>query len=335
VALGDRPVRALAAAAIGLGLTALAGGTAVRVAGRRVRRSNDPDMDRYLGEPDGVTHHDLLTTDGALLHVAEAGSGTPVVLLHGVGLQWWVWAAQFRLLEGRHRVVAWDMRGHGRSTVGADGVTLDAVADDLVVVLRELDLHDAVLVGHSMGGMALARFCATHHSVLAERVRGLLFLATSAAMIDAESLVGALVGLANIASRLTGDGARLRYGWKDTDLSALLVRGAFGRRASGAAVDDVRRMMSELAPEVAAAAGRSIAAHDVRAELSHVDVPTTVVVGSADRLTSVAHARVIAAEIRGAQLVVLDGVGHQVMQEAPEQLDAVIEDLAAGAAGTP
>jgi pimeloyl-ACP methyl ester carboxylesterase len=330
VALGDRPVRALAAGAIGLGLTVLAGGTAVRMAGRRVRRAHDDTIEQYLGVPDDVTHHHLRTTDGAELHVVETGRGTPIVLLHGVGLQWWVWSAQFRLLHGRHRVIAWDMRGHGASTVGADGVTLDAVADDLVVVLRELDLHDAVVVGHSMGGMALAQFCATHHEVLVERIRGLLFLATSAAMIDAESLVGALIGLANIVSRLTGDGARLRYGWRDTNLSAVLVRGAFGRRVSGAAVEDVRRMMSELAPEVAAAAGRTIAAHDVRDALSHVDVPTTVVVGSADRLTSVAHAKVIAAEVRGAQLHVLDGVGHQVMQEAPDELDALIEELAVG-----
>jgi pimeloyl-ACP methyl ester carboxylesterase len=321
-------VRALAAGAIGLGLTVLAGGTALRIAGTRVRRAHDDTIEQYRGVPDGVTHHHLGTGDGADLHVVEAGAGTPVVLLHGVGLQWWVWSAQFRLLQGRHRVIAWDMRGHGDSTVGEQGVTLEAVADDLVVVLDALDLHGAVIVGHSMGGMALAQFCATHHDVLAERVRGLMFLATSAAMIDAESLVGALVGLANILSRLTGDGARLRYGWRDSNLSAVLVRGAFGRRVSGAAVEDVRRMMSELAPEVAAAAGRTIAAHDVREALSHVDVPTKVVVGSADRLTSVAHAKVIAAEIPGAQLHVLDGVGHQVMQEAPGELDQLIEQLA-------
>lgn len=329
MALGDRPVRALAAGAIGLGLAALAGGTAVRVAGRRVRRSQDDTIERYRDVPDEVTHHHLTTGDGAVLHVVEAGSGDPVVLLHGVGLQWWVWSAQFQLLRERHRVIAWDMRGHGGSTVGDQGVTLEAVADDLVVVLRELDLHHVVAVGHSMGGMALAQFCASHHDVLAERVRGLMFLATSAAMIDAESLVGALVGLANIVSRLTGDGARLRYGWRDTDLSAVLVRGAFGQRVSGAAVDDVRRMMSELEPGVAAAAGRTIAAHDVRDLLGHVDVPTKVVVGSTDRLTSVAHARVIAEEIPGAELHVLDDVGHQVMQESPHELVALIEQLAA------
>jgi pimeloyl-ACP methyl ester carboxylesterase len=316
---------------MGTGLALLAGGTAVRLAGRRVRQARNADMEQHLGVPAGVIHHDLRTADGALLHVAELGSGSPVVLLHGFGLQWWVWAAQFRLLAGRHRVVAWDMRGHGRSTVGHDGVTLEAIADDLVTLLEQLDLHDAVVVGHSMGGMALAEACAKRHDVVATRVRGLMFLATSAALVDGETMIGAVFGLLNRVADLTGDAARLRFGWRDTNLSALAVRVAFGQQVSGAAVDDVRRMLSELDHDVAAAAARTIADHDVRDLLSHVDLPTKVVVGSADRLTSVAHAKVLVRIIEGAQLHVLDGIGHQVMQEAPEQLDELIEALATSA----
>lgn len=333
MALGDRPARAVAATAIGLGLAGLAGTAAVRLAGRKVRRASDPEMDELLGVPGPVQHHHLRTADGAVLHVAEQGRGTPVVLLHGVGLQWWVWSAQFRTLGARHRVIAWDMRGHGNSTVGTDGITLEAIADDLAALMEQLDLHQAVVVGHSMGGMALARFCADHHDVLDRRVAGLMFLATSASTIDADTMIGAVVGLANILSRLTGDGARFRYGWRDTDLSAVLVRGAFGPRVSGRAVADVRHMMSELPGEVAAAAGRSIAGHDVRADLGHVDTPTSVVVGAADRLTSVRHAKVIAELVRGAELHVLPHVGHQVMQEAPGELDALIEALTPSAHG--
>jgi pimeloyl-ACP methyl ester carboxylesterase len=65
--------------------------------------------------------------------------------------------------------------------------------------------------------------------------------------------------------------------------------------------------------------------------MSHVDLPTKVVVGSADRLTSVAHAQVLVRIIEGAQLHVLDGIGHQVMQEAPDELDELIEALAGSA----
>jgi pimeloyl-ACP methyl ester carboxylesterase len=329
VSSADRPVRAVAASAIGAGLVALAGTAAVHLAGRRVRGHRDPAMEALRGVPGAVEHHHVLALDGASVHVAEQGDGRPVVLLHGVGLQWWAYSAQFRLLAGRARVLAWDMRGHGDSTVGDDGMTLEAIADDLAAVLEQMDLRDAVVVGHSMGGMALARFCAAHPDVLADRVSALVFLSTSAATIDADTTIGAVVGLSNMITRVSRDGSRFHYGWRDTNLSALLVRAAFGRRPSARAVDDVRRMMSELAPEVATAVGRSIATHDVRSELAHVEMPTAVVVGSADRLTSVRHARVIVEEIDGAELHVLDGVGHQVMQEAPVELVQVIEQLMA------
>ena len=327
MASADRPVRAVAASAIGAGLIALAGTAAVHLAGRRVRGHSDPAMDALRGVPGAVEHHHVSAPDGASIHVAEQGDGRPVVLLHGVGLQWWAYSAQFRLLAGRARVLGGDMGGHGDSSGGDEGMTLEAIADDLAAMLEQLDLRDAVVVGHSMGGMALARFCAAHPSVLAERVAAMVFLSTSAATIDADTTIGAVVGLSNMVTRVSRDGSRFHYGWRDTNLSALLVRAAFGRRPSGQAVDDVRRMMSELPPEVATAVGRSIATHDVRSELAHVQTPTAVVVGSADRLTSVRHAKVIAQEIDGAELHVLDGIGHQVMQEAPEDLVEVIEDL--------
>ena len=322
-----RPVRTLGAVVLGLGMAGLAGGAAVRVAGRRMRGRTDPELDTLLEVPEHVTHHHLRSNDGGTIHVVERGSGRPVLLLHGVTLQWWVWSALIRLLEDRYRVLAWDMRGHGGSIVGHDGVTLEAVADDLAVVLESLELTDALVVGHSMGGMALARFCADHHEVLRERVSGLLFLATSAASMALPALAGGAVGAANLVAGLATDGTRMRYGWKDTDLSAVLIRRVFGREVTGKAIDEVRRMLSEVDPRTAAEAGAAIATHDVRKALDHVDVPTLVVVGTDDHLTPVAHARIVADEVRGARLHVLDGIGHQVMQEDPAALAGLIDEL--------
>ena len=323
----NRPIRTLGAVVLGLGMAGLAGGAAVRVTGRRLRGRTDPELDSLLEVPDDVVHHHLRSNDGGSIHVVEHGSGRPVVLLHGVTLQWWVWSALFRLLEDRYRVLAWDMRGHGESIAGNDGVTLEAVADDLAVVLESLDLSDALLVGHSMGGMALARFCADHHDVLRERVGGLMFLATSAASMALPALAGGAVGAANLVAGLATDGSRMRYGWKDTDLSAVLIRRVFGRAVTGVAIDEVRRMLSEVDPRTAAEAGAAIATHDVRKALDHVDVPTLVVVGTDDHLTPVAHARIVADEVKGSRLHVLDGVGHQVMQEDPVALADLVGEL--------
>ena len=76
-----------------------------------------------------------------MLHAVVTGTGPPVVLLHGVTLQWWVWSAVIRLLRSDHRVIAWDMRGHGESKAGTRGVTLEACADDLAQILIELDAY--------------------------------------------------------------------------------------------------------------------------------------------------------------------------------------------------
>jgi pimeloyl-ACP methyl ester carboxylesterase len=331
--VADRsPARAIGAVVLGAGMAALAGVAAANLAGRRVRRSTDPRVDPLLPAPDDVRHHHLATRDGGSLHVVERGRGRPLLLLHGVTLQWWVWGAQFNTLSERYRVIAWDMRGHGESRAGTDGVTLEAVADDLATVIERLDLRDALVVGHSMGGMALAHFCTTHHLMLHRRCTGLMFLATSAAPVALPAIAGGGAGMMNLAQRFATAGMRaprLRYGWPDTAATALVLRAAFGRHASGTAVEEVRRMISELPPETAVEAGTAIARHDVRDDLGHVDVPSLVVVGDADLLTPVAHAKVVVECVPGAQLRILPGVGHQVMQEDPQALARLIDELAA------
>ena len=322
-----RPLRAVCAAAVGAGLLALGATVAVRRSGGSLRKSASGQHDHLTDL--SPTHHQLDTADGGSLHVVELGDGPPVMLLHGVTLQWWVWHQQFRDLSDRHRVVAWDMRGHGKSSAGTDGITLSAVGDDLALVLEELDLQGAVVIGHSMGGMALGRFCSDHHDVLSDRVHGLVFMATSVATMGLPALSSGLLGLLNLVSRATTGGmrAQLKYGWPETDLSFTLVRAAFGKVANPDDVSDVRQMISEFPPDSAAEAGDSIARHDVREDLSHVDVPAVVLVGDDDRLTPPAHARLVRDCVPGAELVVLPGVGHQVMQEAPRSVLDVLTKL--------
>jgi pimeloyl-ACP methyl ester carboxylesterase len=257
-----------------------------------------------------------------------------VVLMHGVTLQWWVWSATIRLLRERYRVIAWDMRGHGASVAGRHGVTLEDAASDLAEVLESLDLRDCIVVGHSMGGMVAGRFAAQYHDVLAERVSGLLFLATSAAPLSIKGLAGGLSASAGVVARMgkaSVRNPRLAYHWRDTDVSAAMVRLAFGHRPTARMVDDVRKMLAETSNQTLAESGAAIADHDVRDELAAVAVSTMVVVGDQDRLTPPGHARALAELVPGTELVVLPGIGHQVMQEAPAELVAAIDQLAARA----
>ena len=105
----------------------------------------------------------VTTADNTQLYFKDWGRGRPVVLLHGWPLSSDDWDAQmmFFVLRG-YRVVAHDRRGHGRSTQTSDGHDMDTYAADAAAVVSQLDLRDAVHVGHSTGGGEVARYVARH-----------------------------------------------------------------------------------------------------------------------------------------------------------------------------
>ncbi|MCB1026154.1 MAG: alpha/beta hydrolase [Microthrixaceae bacterium] len=321
--------RTVGAIAGALGLSAVAAVTGLRVAGHRIRERTRPDIDPLLRTPGGLSHHQIATSDGGSVHVVEAGRGRPVVLLHGVVLQWWVWNPLFHLLSDRFRVIAWDMRGHGGSTPGTDGISMEAIARDLAEVLDHLELRDAVVVGHSMGGMALGRYAVDHPTNCAEHSSGLMFLATAATELTPQLItpyLGASAGvLAGLADRAD---LPVEWLWRPGNLSASLVRIAFGKDPSAAAIEATRQMVAEVRPATSIEAGRAILDHDLTDRLGDYDGPAMVVVGTDDHLTPPRLAGRLAGLIGQAELVELPDVGHQVMQEAPQRLAELIEGFA-------
>lgn len=322
---------------VGAGL--IAGATAaaaygVQRAGRRIAATSDPSVDDLLEPPGDVTHHHLSTFDGGTLHVVEKGpkegdDGRPIVLMHGVTLQWDVWAGVFSELADDHRVIAWDMRGHGGSAPGDEGVTMSAIGTDVVTMLSDLDLTDAVVVGHSMGGMGLARFCADHIPTRDRRVAHAVFLSTSASPLNPIA-VGTAAQRAVVDLFARGTRIRRRESWQESDLNRVMLRVAYGRDATGRAVADLARMGAEMDPDFLADAGMAIGTHDVVDDLREVELPSTVITGSLDRLTPPRHARALAEALPSADLVLLPGIGHQVMQEDPRGLSEHLRTLAKG-----
>jgi non-heme chloroperoxidase len=106
---------------------------------------------------------------------APGGTGRPVVLIHGWPLSGESWAAQVPALrDAGFRVIAYDRRGFGRSEKPEHGYDYDTLADDLAGLVVDLDLHDAVLVGFSMGGGEVARYVSLHGQ---GRLSGVVFAA--------------------------------------------------------------------------------------------------------------------------------------------------------------
>lgn len=97
------------------------------------------------------------------LYLEDHGAGRPVVLIHGWPLSGRSWERQVpALVDAGHRVVVYDRRGFGKSSQPWEGYDYDTLAADLDVVMRDLDLRDATLVGFSMGGGEVARYIARH-----------------------------------------------------------------------------------------------------------------------------------------------------------------------------
>ena len=326
----------LGATVLGLGAAAAGAYRATHPGDARGLASPDPGRarrpvdDALLSLPADVRHHHLPTPDGGTVHAVERGEGRPLVLLHGITLRSDVWAPQFHQLADRFRVIAVDLRGHGESTAGTDGYGLPRLAADLATLLEALDLRDAIVVGHSMGGMTAMQFCGDFPVVLAERVAGLVFVATRAHQVLPPYLDG-------LARRLVAQGqGRIDLGRElpgRATSNTRVVRAAFGDRPSPRAVALVAEMGRSMDPAALIASVGGLIEHDARVAIRATRTPSLVVVGTRDLLTPVPAGRHLAHLLPDADLVVLPRAGHQLMQERPDELAELIDAFAAKLSG--
>lgn len=313
---------ALAAAGV------VAGYGVERVVLGRQRHRPDPEELESFRPPQDALHRNVPTDDGGEVHVVEMGEGRPLVLLHGITLSALSWHYQLLDLSDRYRVLALDHRGHGKSRAGSDPWSLERLARDLRQVLEELDLRDAVLVGHSMGGMTVLRFALDHPCVVSDRVAGLVLLSTAGAAIHRLAAWSALTktvtprvarGLA-LAERARGSL------FPSSDLSHLVFRLGVGRGTSPTLVE-LNRLMTVATPvSVWGELLADVIGFDVLDKLGSVTVPAVVFVGTADLLTPPSAARKVAAALPNARpLEVFPGAGHLLMLERREDVNRRIE----------
>src|SRR5437016_10438694 len=107
----------------------------------------------------------ITTKDGTQIYYKDWGTGQPIVFSHGWPLSADDWDGQMLFFSQRgYRVIAHDRRGHGRSSQTWDGNEMDTYSDDLAALTEELDLRNAIHVGHSTGGGEVARYIGRHGS---------------------------------------------------------------------------------------------------------------------------------------------------------------------------
>ncbi len=305
--------------------------------GKTVAKLNQASSaaDSRLDVPTEVQHVNMHTSDGGSIHYIDTkpdglASDPTIVLCHGISGQWWVWSAVIHSMRAYYRVIAWDMRGHGKSIAGTDGVSIAAAARDLAELLESLDLHQAIVVGHSMGGMELGRFLVDHTKCATARLKGGLFLATTANAMTGSIRSGGWARntkTLNKVSALSGE-KQVKWG-ADNRLGLTLMASAFGPGVTRRMVDDQVRLQNEFPVGSSRQGSVSIAEHNVEAALrKRADelggIRFAVVSGTHDRLTPPIHGRGIVNSLPHASWTELSGAGHNIMVEDP---DAVVEAI--------
>ena len=226
-----------------------------------------------------------------------------VVLVHAVGLDLTYWDQQISALTSNYDVVAYDLRGHGRSTTCAK-YDFSALAGDLSSVITKADNGPAHVVGLSVGGM-IAQTMALSRP---ELVRSLTLIDTVSTFSDE---VRAALRARAYTVRSAGMGAIVQ-----TTLERWFTADFAVRRPD--VMDRVTKTLISCEAGVHASMWDTIATLDVAPALHALRVPTLVLVGEDDPTTPPAAARVIAERIQQARLAIIPGVSHISPVEAPQ-----------------
>ncbi len=322
----------------------LAAGAALAIGGgwevvrRRDRAAvrHDPMRSAFKRELEGE-RLDVRSKDGTRLEVRAFGDpGAPVVvLIHGWTCAWQFWTLQIQGLQADHRVIAYDLRGHGESEGTRDGEwTMDAFAHDLDAVLEAaLEPGErAVVCGHSLGGMTVMAWADLFRDLVEERLHGAVLASTGAYDLIAESLLFRLPVRGRRLESLLGRvvlGAQTPLPHAHTPLSHRAVRYiALCPEASPAAVAFCEDIVLNVRRDVRGLAGATISRLDLRDAIHQITVPSLVVSGKEDRLTPPVHAERLAAELPDCRgLISLEHVGHMTPVEAPDAVDGAIRRL--------
>src|SRR6476661_3720276 len=263
----------------------------------------------------------VTTADGTEIFYKDWGSGQPIVFHHGWPLSSDDWDAQMMFfVQHGYRVVAHDRRGHGRSTQTSDGHDMDTYAADAAAVVEQLDLRDAVHVGHSTGGGEVARYVARHG---AGRVaKAVLIGAVPPLMLQTDANPGGLPievfdgfreGTASNRSQFFLDvasGPFYGFNRPGAEISEGVIRNWWRQGMMGGAKAHYEGI-------------KAFSETDFTEDLKKIEVPTLVMHGDDDQVVPVKDAAVKSARlIKGAKEIYYPGVPHGLTSTLQDKVNA-------------
>ena len=342
--------RVVAGAAL-LALGGFAAGYALerRLVSRRWRRAEEVDEPFFTLRTAGPV---VITPDGVRLHTEvelpepENDHGPTLVFVHGFAMGSDCWHFQRRHLRGRHRMIFYDQRSHGRSSRSAPELSrIPQLAVDLAQVLQEVaGAEPVILIGHSMGAMAIMEL-ARHHPEwfgATEAVDGVgpivgvgLVCTASDDLVDDHPIRG----LPNRAAariveptldaliRIPATVARTRT--TDSDLSHLITRQlSFPSKVPPSYVGFAQALLATMPLEVIAEFLPAFAGLDLSEALPVIRrVPMAVVGARQDLVTAVRHTELMMETLTEAEQLILEPCGHLAMIEHHREVNRLLERL--------
>jgi pimeloyl-ACP methyl ester carboxylesterase len=328
----------IGATATAVGIAAAGAGIGLARQRRRItRRASEENPELGSLHTDPVT---VVADDGTPLHVEveEADSDVTLVFCHGYALNLDCWHFQRQHYRGRVRSVFYDQRSHGRSARSPMGnATIDQLGKDLLAVLDNVTDGPVVLVGHSMGGMTIVALAEQFPELLGDKVIGAALISTTAGGLDPSRILFPVVPGWGVSGAVHRGVATLARGHRAVDGLRRLGRNvslvatdqlAFGDDVPASYVEFVDSMLGATPFEVVAEFFPGFSEMD---KFDHVGalakVPTTVICGTDDKLTSVGHSRKLAARIDGSELLECHGAGHMVILERSDEVNGELDRL--------
>jgi non-heme chloroperoxidase len=262
----------------------------------------------------------ITTKDGTQIHYKDWGTGQPVVFSHGWPLSADAFEDQmFHLAARGFRCIAHDRRGHGRSSQPWHGNDLDTYADDLAALVEQLDLKNAVHVGHSTGGGEVVRYIGRHGNKRVAKV--VLIGAIPPLMLQTAANPGGTPLAAFDAIRAGVLADRSQF-FKDLTLPF------YGYNRPGARASEGVREAFWLQGMTAGFPAayfciKAFSETDLTEDLKKIEVPALILHGDDDQIVPIADSAALAAKlVKHATLKVYPGAPHGLCTTHKEQVNA-------------
>jgi 3-oxoadipate enol-lactonase len=256
-----------------------------------------------------IDDRNVFYTDSGIEHAS------PIIFIHGFPFSHEMWKEQTALFADTHRVITYDVRGHGKSDLGDGHVMIDLLVDDLFGLMDHLGIQAANIVGLSMGGYIALRGIERD----ADRYLSLVLCNTKS---EADTNEAKLKRAAAIRTIQT-DGVQA---FAEGFLKTVFSPESFDKRPE--AVRKIRKIIEATPPATLCSTLIALAARtDTTESLGTIGVPTLVLVGENDQLTPPTAAKSMANRIPESKLFVLKHAAHLSNLENPEDFNRHLRDF--------